>query len=138
MIRENFSVCAFCRLPSKSFQKRNCNMLRTPIIDKNPYLRSLNFTIQCHFHIVQTEQQLREDKKMQCPKCQFENRNGVKFCEECGAKFEIECPACIANSPLGRKFCGECGHNLAVPSKPFQKELSFDDKLWHYLEHQLL
>jgi predicted amidophosphoribosyltransferase len=49
---------------------------------------------------------------MQCPKCQIENREGVKFCEECGAKFELECPACKANIPLGRKFCGECGYNL--------------------------
>ncbi|MGV7222898.1 MAG: adenylate/guanylate cyclase domain-containing protein [Nitrospinales bacterium] len=49
---------------------------------------------------------------MQCPKCQFDNREGVKFCEECGAKFELECPACKANIPLERKFCGECGYNL--------------------------
>ncbi|MGM0451709.1 MAG: adenylate/guanylate cyclase domain-containing protein [Thermodesulfobacteriota bacterium] len=49
---------------------------------------------------------------MQCPKCQSENREGVKFCEECGAKFEIECPKCNAGIPAGKKFCGECGHNL--------------------------
>ena len=66
---------------------------------------------------------------MQCPKCQFENREGIKFCEECGAKFELECPACKANIPFGRKFCGECGHNFAIPSKPFPKALSFDEKL---------
>src|SRR5210317_1086049 len=66
---------------------------------------------------------------MQCPKCQFENREGIKFCEECGAKYELECPACKANIPLGRKFCGECGHNFAIPSKTFPKELSFDEKL---------
>ncbi|MEE9609978.1 MAG: AAA family ATPase, partial [Desulfatiglandales bacterium] len=50
---------------------------------------------------------------MKCPKCQFENREGVKFCEECGAKFELECPACKANIPLGKKFCGECGYDLS-------------------------
>ncbi|MGD2038154.1 MAG: zinc ribbon domain-containing protein, partial [Desulfobacterales bacterium] len=66
---------------------------------------------------------------MQCPKCQFENREGVKFCEECGAKFELECPACKANIPIGRKFCGECGHNLSISSEPLPKELSFDEKL---------
>jgi class 3 adenylate cyclase/tetratricopeptide (TPR) repeat protein len=55
---------------------------------------------------------------MQCPKCQFENREGVKFCEECGAKFEIECPACRANVPIGRKFCGECGYNLCESIEP--------------------
>jgi predicted amidophosphoribosyltransferase len=31
---------------------------------------------------------------VKCPKCQFDNREGVKFCEECGDKFEVECPAC--------------------------------------------
>jgi class 3 adenylate cyclase/tetratricopeptide (TPR) repeat protein len=50
---------------------------------------------------------------MLCPKCQFENREGVKFCEECGAEFELECPACKANIPLERKFCGECGYDLS-------------------------
>ena len=25
---------------------------------------------------------------MQCPKCQFENPDGIKFCGECGAKLE--------------------------------------------------
>lgn len=52
---------------------------------------------------------------MKCPKCQFDNREGVKFCEECGANFEFECPACKASVPLGRKFCGECGHQLGEP-----------------------
>jgi class 3 adenylate cyclase/tetratricopeptide (TPR) repeat protein len=56
-----------------------------------------------------------EGTSMQCPNCQFENREGVKFCEECGATFELKCPACKANIPLGRKFCGECGHNLIEP-----------------------
>ncbi|NIO19513.1 MAG: zinc-ribbon domain-containing protein, partial [Candidatus Aenigmarchaeota archaeon] len=38
---------------------------------------------------------------MKCPKCQFDNREGVKFCEECGAKMELECPNCGAKIPLG-------------------------------------
>ena len=31
---------------------------------------------------------------MKCPKCQFENREEIKFCEECGAKMELICPVC--------------------------------------------
>ena len=50
---------------------------------------------------------------MQCPQCRFENREEVKFCEECGAKIELVCPACKGNLPLGRKFCGECGYDLS-------------------------
>jgi class 3 adenylate cyclase/tetratricopeptide (TPR) repeat protein len=49
---------------------------------------------------------------MKCPKCQFDNREGTKFCEECGAKMKLECPECGAEIPLGRKFCGECGEKL--------------------------
>ena len=66
---------------------------------------------------------------MKCPKCEFENRDGIKFCEECGAKVELNCPKCGAEIPPGRKFCGECGHELGLPSKPIPKELSFEDKL---------
>ena len=54
---------------------------------------------------------------MKCPKCQFENREGVKFCEECGLNFELRCPNCTAELPLGRKFCGECGFKLTAPSQ---------------------
>ena len=66
---------------------------------------------------------------MKCPKCQFENRVGVKFCEECGAIYKFECPICKTSIPLGRKFCGECGHKLEPTSEKFPKELSFDEKL---------
>jgi len=66
---------------------------------------------------------------MKCPKCQVNNREGVKFCEECGAKMEIKCPSCQSKIPLDKKFCGECGHNLSLPSEPMSKYLSFDEKL---------
>jgi hypothetical protein len=53
---------------------------------------------------------------MQCPKCLFENRVGVKFCEECGTKIELVCPGCGAKAPPRSKFCGECGHILTAPA----------------------
>ena len=28
---------------------------------------------------------------MKCPKCQFENREGARFCNECGNKFDVTC-----------------------------------------------
>ena len=66
---------------------------------------------------------------MQCPKCQFENPIGIKFCGECGAKLERFCPSCNSSSPLNFKFCGECGHNLDLPGDTPHKDLSFDEKL---------
>src|SRR4051812_32378038 len=53
---------------------------------------------------------------MQCPQCQFDNRESIRFCEECGAKLEQVCPACGAAVPPGRKFCGECGERLTAAS----------------------
>jgi class 3 adenylate cyclase/tetratricopeptide (TPR) repeat protein len=54
--------------------------------------------------------------KVKCPTCQTENREDVKFCEQCGASMELECPNCKARAPRGRKFCGRCGEALSAPS----------------------
>jgi class 3 adenylate cyclase/tetratricopeptide (TPR) repeat protein len=54
---------------------------------------------------------------MKCPKCQSENREGMKFCEQCGAKMELECPNCKAKIPPDKKFCGECGQELGEVTK---------------------
>ncbi len=48
-----------------------------------------------------------------CRKCQFENRGGVRFCENCGAKLALTCPSCSALIPPDRNFCGECGASLS-------------------------
>jgi len=49
---------------------------------------------------------------VKCPKCQFENREGAKFCKECGNKLELACPQCGNTYTPGTKFCDECGHTL--------------------------
>jgi class 3 adenylate cyclase len=62
-----------------------------------------------------------EGTNMQCPKCQFENPEGIKFCVECGNKLGAICPKCgFSNSP-SFKFCGECGHNLQPPKEVFDE-----------------
>jgi class 3 adenylate cyclase len=66
---------------------------------------------------------------MKCPECESDNREGVKFCEQCGARFEMECPECRAKIPIGKKFCGECGYKLRFPSETPPKDLSFDQKI---------
>jgi class 3 adenylate cyclase len=68
---------------------------------------------------------------MQCDKCGADNREGVKFCEDCGAKMEIVCPSCGERVPGGKKCCGECGHNLtsaAASTRP-PADLTPDDKV---------
>jgi hypothetical protein len=54
---------------------------------------------------------------LKCSKCQAENREGVKSCEECGAKMELVCHGCGARIPTGKKFCGERGQSLDAPKE---------------------
>ena len=66
---------------------------------------------------------------MKCPKCHCQNRENVKFCEECGSKMEMLCPSCGKAIPLGKKFCGECGASLSVPTDKPTKDLSVEEKI---------
>jgi ribosomal protein L40E len=52
---------------------------------------------------------------MRCPRCQAENPDNARFCEECGARLALTCPHCGAEVSLGKKFCRSCGGQLTVP-----------------------
>lgn len=67
---------------------------------------------------------------MKCPNCQFENRDGAKFCKSCGfnlaAFLEQAAPAPAPAAPAvcancgavlkpGAKFCTKCGSAVAAP-----------------------
>ena len=41
---------------------------------------------------------------MLCPKCQFDNADGMNFCGKCGTKLEIFCPQCNFGNPSGYEF----------------------------------
>ena len=49
---------------------------------------------------------------MTCAACGHDNRDGRKFCVECGARLELRCAACGAPYAAREKFCGECGTAL--------------------------
>jgi class 3 adenylate cyclase/tetratricopeptide (TPR) repeat protein len=49
---------------------------------------------------------------MKCPNCQFENRDGAKFCKKCGFKLELTCPSCGHPYEQDSLFCDECGQRL--------------------------
>lgn len=50
---------------------------------------------------------------MHCPICGHENRQGAKFCAQCGNPFEVTCPVCSSTSPSNASFCSNCGKRLA-------------------------
>jgi class 3 adenylate cyclase len=50
---------------------------------------------------------------MRCSKCGIDNRDGRKFCADCGAPLNAKCAQCGASNEPGEKFCGECGVSLA-------------------------
>jgi len=66
---------------------------------------------------------------MKCPKCQFQNPEGKKFCGRCGTKLEITCTSCQSINPPDYQFCGECGQNLTLPLEATRKKATFNKKL---------
>jgi len=66
---------------------------------------------------------------MKCPRCNFGNPEGIKFCGGCGAKLERICPKCNSPNPPEFSFCGECGHNLSLPSEAPPRDLSIDEQM---------
>jgi class 3 adenylate cyclase len=51
---------------------------------------------------------------MLCSSCGTENREGRKFCSNCGSPLAAACPACGAANEPGERFCGECGSALTA------------------------
>jgi class 3 adenylate cyclase len=61
---------------------------------------------------------------MQCPRCQVENREGRRFCAECGASLALPCSACRFSNEPGEKFCGGCGMPLTSIRRTPEPRLS--------------
>jgi class 3 adenylate cyclase/tetratricopeptide (TPR) repeat protein len=51
---------------------------------------------------------------MLCPRCHAENRDGRRFCGECGLSFASSCPFCSFPNEGGERFCGGCGRSLTA------------------------
>jgi class 3 adenylate cyclase/predicted ATPase len=51
-----------------------------------------------------------------CASCGTSNREGRKFCAECGSALAVTvtCSSCGASNEPGEKFCGECGTALVT------------------------
>ena len=60
---------------------------------------------------------------MNCPACGRGNREGAKFCDECGGELELVCGQCRQVNRTGANFCDGCGARLTEP--PTQPALDF-------------
>ena len=56
---------------------------------------------------------------MICPNCQASVREGLRFCEDCGAKLDgLRCAECGAPVSPGKGFCGRCGSTAGEAAPP--------------------
>src|SRR5438034_736061 len=57
-----------------------------------------------------------------CPTCSTANREGSKFCNECGANLQtaslLRCPNCGDMNPSSHTNCMNCGAALVVQAEP--------------------
>ena len=53
---------------------------------------------------------------MTCPQCRAENRDGLRFCEDCGSRLTLACTKCGGELAPGKRFCGACGAPAAGES----------------------
>ena len=61
---------------------------------------------------------------MRCPKCSSDNRQGRKFCTNCGTPLVAACPKCGAPIQPDERFRGECGAGLTEAAAPRPPELA--------------
>jgi class 3 adenylate cyclase/tetratricopeptide (TPR) repeat protein len=55
---------------------------------------------------------------MHCSRCGNDNREGRKFCAQCGQPLKLACPSCDAPNEPQERFCGDCGAALVVQAQP--------------------
>ena len=68
---------------------------------------------------------------MKCPKCQFDNKDDVKFCNECGFKLRVYCIDCGNVNPLDSLFCNKCGCKIDEIAGLKKKEVSSKSERKH-------
>ncbi|MGO9568935.1 MAG: AAA family ATPase [Desulfomonilaceae bacterium] len=77
---------------------------------------------------------------MKCPECRAENRDGARFCDQCGSKLELACPKSKNLNLPEYRFCTECGNSLSLLAAPSAQDVSVEEilrKIQKYLPNGL-
>src|SRR5262245_22953551 len=53
-----------------------------------------------------------EEPGMDCPECPADNRDGARFCRDCGGQLTGRCPRSGVPVAAGSNFCDACGLSL--------------------------
>jgi class 3 adenylate cyclase/tetratricopeptide (TPR) repeat protein len=64
-----------------------------------------------------------------CARCGTENRDGRRFCAECGAALPAPCASCGFLNEGGEKFCGGCGAPLVATATAATRVAAVADAL---------
>ena len=87
-----------------------------PQVDKLNLIRANISAAEAKLNALKTEQEAAqqakdaEDAKGRCHSCGHGNPEGIKFCQECGAKLGATfCVSCGEELQPGIRFCGSCG-----------------------------
>src|SRR5262249_22520135 len=77
---------------------------------------------------------------MKCPRCQYENEAGAKFCEECATPLARTCSNCGRPLSATAKFCPECAHpaSPAAPAPTAQRFISPESYTPKHLAEKIL
>jgi class 3 adenylate cyclase/tetratricopeptide (TPR) repeat protein len=75
---------------------------------------------------------------MQCPRCQHDNREGRRFCSECGGSLAFACAACGFSNEPGEKFCGGCGQPLLSSREGTSKAVAPESYTPKHLAEKIL
>ena len=61
---------------------------------------------------------------MFCPRCQMNNPDTARFCQNCGLALVRNCSNCQSELPAGARFCMDCGQPVLVPTPADSDRLS--------------
>jgi predicted amidophosphoribosyltransferase len=65
---------------------------------------------------------------MKCTRCQHDNPQGARFCEECASPLARTCSNCGTALSATAKFCHACAHPVAVADAPARSPDSYTPK----------